>query len=581
MRFSLQILFFLFSCFIKAQESDLLTITSRKSDTSIYERLMNYTALKFDVMDLRFSEESINDLFVLAEKNNDLRIKIEALTIKSFNSKPLEKEAMLNECIDLSKKIKSPIQEANSLFFLAVHYSTEQQNIKAFEKYISCMELFEHAGFNKVPFISGKFYTYACFLCKMNEFEDALKYLFFSRKYFDSLHKNLELHIPNTISLCYKELGNFNRNFSYNKWIYSIAKQRNDVTWLMISSGNLAQNYITLKEYNKAIPLLISSTNLAKKYSYFVDQAESEVRLAKCYLALNKLNDANKILISIDTLISDHGSLKTKIDYYLQRSLYYKATDNPSMGYYYEKNHYQLKDSVFKLNFGVNYVVERVKLQAEQNLAAIKREQLEKKSGDLIRNITILFLVVFVIILIILIRYKVSIYKQKQKISAFEKDKLEQENRRKEDELRHAEQKLQDFTNYILERNNIIEKIQEKLDQKQIIKANIEAKEVELERINDLSNFTILTEEDWVNFKKLFEEVFPKFITYLKLNYPQFTKTEVRLICLCKLNLSTQDLAKMLAVSPSSIRQLKYRLRKKVSEEDQVITQLLDGYSNS
>ncbi len=579
LRFSLQIFLYLICCIVKAQDSDLLKIISRQSDTSVYERLMLYTALKYDETYLKFSKESIDDLLAFAEKNNDLESKIEALTIKSFNSQPSEKEAILHECIDIAKKIKSPIQEANSNYFLALHYAKEKQNIKAFEKFIFSVESFEQIGYDKIPGISRKLYGYSMFLYRLNEYEDALKYLYISKKFLHTYDKFIELHVPNTIALCYRKLGNFSKSFIYNKWIYSIAKQRKDSVWLYISSGNLAENYIALGQYEVAIPLLLLSANVTKKYSLFHDEAESKVRLAKCYLSVNKLNDANKILFAIDTLVADHGDIIIKMEYNLQKSLYFKAINNPNMGYYYEKNYYKLKDSLFNLNFGADYVKGRVRLQAERNLAELMRKQLEKKSGDLVRNITIFVLIILVFILIILIRYQVSIYKQKQKISSFEKEKLEQENKRKEDELRHAEQKLQGFTNYIIERNSIIEKIQEELDQKQVVKTNIETKEVELDRINDLSNFTILTEEDWVNFKQLFEEVFPKFITYLKLNYPQFTKTEIRLICLTKLKLSTRDLAKMLAISPSSIRQLKYRLRKKLSEEDEVIAQLLDSNS--
>jgi hypothetical protein len=81
--------------------------------------------------------------------------------------------------------------------------------------------------------------------------------------------------------------------------------------------------------------------------------------------------------------------------------------------------------------------------------------------------------------------------------------------------------------------------------------------------MQELLQRTILTEQDWVQFQLLFEKVYPDFIREQKTLYPDITQAELRYLVLEKLELNTQEMAKMLGVSDGTIRQTRFRLRKK------------------
>jgi predicted transcriptional regulator len=81
--------------------------------------------------------------------------------------------------------------------------------------------------------------------------------------------------------------------------------------------------------------------------------------------------------------------------------------------------------------------------------------------------------------------------------------------------------------------------------------------------LQELLRSTILTEQDWVQFQALFEKVYPDFIQEQKKRYPEITQAELRYLVLEKLELNTQAMAKMLGVSDGTIRQTRFRLRKK------------------
>lgn len=81
--------------------------------------------------------------------------------------------------------------------------------------------------------------------------------------------------------------------------------------------------------------------------------------------------------------------------------------------------------------------------------------------------------------------------------------------------------------------------------------------------LQELLQSTILTEQDWVQFRALFEKVYPDFIGAQKTLYADLTQAELRYLVLEKLQLSTQEMARMLGVSDGTIRQTRFRLRKK------------------
>tara|TARA_R110002050_G_scaffold56512_3_gene127111 strand:+ start:62695 stop:64359 length:1665 start_codon:yes stop_codon:yes gene_type:complete len=131
-------------------------------------------------------------------------------------------------------------------------------------------------------------------------------------------------------------------------------------------------------------------------------------------------------------------------------------------------------------------------------------------------------------------------------------------------ELEFKKQQLENFSKSIKEKNKLIEQFEKQIEKSE---ATTEEKE---ENLQQLTNSIILTEEDWRNFKKLYEEVHPNFFYNLKNDYPKLTNAEIRLLTLLKLNLSNKEIASMLGISPESVIKTKYRLKKKLSGQETI-----------
>ena len=80
-----------------------------------------------------------------------------------------------------------------------------------------------------------------------------------------------------------------------------------------------------------------------------------------------------------------------------------------------------------------------------------------------------------------------------------------------------------------------------------------------------LQHTAIITEENWLEFKDLFIQVYPGFFVRLKEKYPELSQAEIRLLALIRLNMSTREMANCLGVSPETIKKCRYRLRKKIN----------------
>ena len=74
----------------------------------------------------------------------------------------------------------------------------------------------------------------------------------------------------------------------------------------------------------------------------------------------------------------------------------------------------------------------------------------------------------------------------------------------------------------------------------------------------------INSEEEWKAFEEQFESVHQGFIERLAKRYPELTRTELKVCALLKLQMSTKEIANVLATTINNIEVQRYRIRKKL-----------------
>ncbi len=144
-----------------------------------------------------------------------------------------------------------------------------------------------------------------------------------------------------------------------------------------------------------------------------------------------------------------------------------------------------------------------------------------------------------------------------------------------EKELVKKKEELIRFTSIIKEKNKLIGEFKDQLEAVEGSKQSIIEPDMSFNNtVDHLMQSTILTPDEWTEFKKLFSQVYPGFLGNVRNKYPDLTETEERLLTLTKLNLSNREISSMLGISTDSVYKSRYRLSKKLevpSEEIETI----------
>lgn len=193
------------------------------------------------------------------------------------------------------------------------------------------------------------------------------------------------------------------------------------------------------------------------------------------------------------------------------------------------------------------------------------------------RNTMIVIIALLVLVLLILvylnIRKSKLLLKKEYTLMEAKKDLAQNELDQALSDLEMNKQNLQNLTQNIIKKNTQIQDLGLELEK---VKGSGEGDE-KIDQLNELIQFRILTSEDWDEFKKLFNMVYKGFFVKLKNEHPSLTKSEIKLFMVSKLNLSINDTAGLLAISPESVRKARYRLKKKLNlEEEDLSDYILD-----
>ncbi|NOR86456.1 MAG: hypothetical protein GQ527_02485, partial [Bacteroidales bacterium] len=258
-----------------------------------------------------------------------------------------------------------------------------------------------------------------------------------------------------------------------------------------------------------------------KKHKSLIQQKEASYGLLSCFLGLGQ-NDSVMFYHNIFIEVNDSLVAET----------------------YNEK--------IDKLNYDYQLEKERELLEKDKELITLQKNRQELVYLSLL---SILFIIVLIGVVIW--------YFQKNKL---QKSELQRENLRleKENISNVLDKKNRELTANVLnliERNEFISKLSEKLQNHVDLKNSDNAAKIQdiIRSIDkDASNNL------WKEFEIRYMEVHKDFRKKLTSNYPQLTANERKLCAFMVLNMSTKEISSITYQSENSIKIARYRLRKKL-----------------
>ena len=361
--------------------------------------------------------------------------------------------------------------------------------------------------------------------------------------------------IWNTLALAFQREQAYDSAIHYFKLAHNRSVQANDIFWAALTNGNLGYVYFKQGKFDEAIPLMENDYTESIRNNEYGSAVNAALSLSNIYL---KKGDPDKAASYLDfaTKHINRNNIYELPGFYKNLAEISRYHGDYLQALTYLDSFQLFKDSVAIIND--SKIIEQAKLnvQVEKHAGQILLLEAVRKRQVLFRNGLILILLLTGAIALLLLNQKLLRRKKENQLALLHQKMAE-------DELSGAKRELENFTNAVRDKNELIDSFKKEIDHLKETGAKASGDE-RFEQINELVHATILTEDDWKKFRQLFDKVYPGFIVRMKEKIPDLTPAEVRLLSLSKLQMTPTEMASMLGISYDAIKKTRQRLQKKL-----------------
>ncbi|WP_146064470.1 tetratricopeptide repeat protein [Algoriphagus boritolerans] len=351
----------------------------------------------------------------------------------------------------------------------------------------------------------------------------------------------------NTIGSSFYYKDEYDSALFYLQQAFRLATDNMDSVSAGMVSGDIGRIIFAKSNYDSALTLFKTDYEYSMYDSAYNEAANALQWMAKANLALG--NKASALGNSKEALrlLSLWPSRRYLRDTYFTLSQVYRALGDSDSAFYFNDRFIAINDSLEKEIATSSLEISNARLKSEESVYRIQKINNQKQKELFIRNCLMAAIILFSLIVFLIVNRG----RLKNKL-AFEK--AESEKVLLEQEIQSAKEQINSFTAHVIEKTSLIEKLEEQLNG---TVASAEQQQI----IAELSQQTILTEDDWLRFKLLFDKIYPVFFQKLKKNSVDITVAEQRIAALTRLELSSKQMAAMLGISVDSVHKARQRLR--------------------
>jgi len=373
---------------------------------------------------------------------------------------------------------------------------------------------------------------------------------------FDTIeNRGILLYLYNTMGLSYQKLHQYDSALIAFDHALKLARTYPNHPWVTLIQGNRGDVFFMQGRYDSAKVLLALDVegSLAQGPGWADNAANSMQWLARIKTIEGDPKGALEILRASDLQLKKLPKARIQANIYYGFIEAFRKLGNADSVFIYMQKYQHLHDSLEYAAGSAKAEVVQMRLENEANIHRITSLNKEKRRISLIRN----FIIVFVLLLSF-IGFMV-LNRQKLKLKVKQQQALD-EKRIAEQEAQSANDQLKLYTRNLIEKNTLVETLQQQLLQKEI-------SEEQKVHIASLSAHAILTDEDWENFKNLFEKVYPAFFYRLRQKVSDLSMADLRIAAMSKLQLSNKEAATLLGIAPNSVLKGRQRLRHRLGLE--------------
>ncbi|HUQ64601.1 MAG TPA: tetratricopeptide repeat protein [Flavitalea sp.] len=359
----------------------------------------------------------------------------------------------------------------------------------------------------------------------------------------------------NTVGQNYMKLEMPDSAMAYFDTSLQFANKMNDDVWRGINSGFIGQVLFQQKRVTEARPFLeiayVTNRNHERDHAGKALQllARIDLEQGKIDSARLKCNEALAILKPLGQTYYLQAASFLELAYHTSADIFMSAGMTDSF-YHYNRLYTNLRDSIQNVTLLSGTKIAQLRIDNENNYRAVQLLKREKRNNDMKRN--------FLIIAILLVSAIVFLYIKRMQLKQRHKEELVvKEKHAAEAELLAAKEQMKLFTENIIEKTDLIDKLKQ-----QILNKELSAEQRLV--VDEITHHTILTEAEWEHFKSLFEKIHPGFFNRLKERAHDVTVAEQRMAALTRMNLTARQMASILGISVDSVHKTRQRLRQRL-----------------
>ena len=463
------------------------------------------------------------------------------------------------EALDISKKKNYTRGIAEAYNNLGIYYRAKGVYGQAIDYFFTSLDIMEEeqdmAGIARSYNLIGIIYYY------LGDYNLSLEY--YTKALDLNIQQNDTIWIAgnsNNVGMIYEKMGQYNKALEFYNKSLQMNLELNNLNWVANNYGNIASLYKTQGK-SESLDYYFKALDITEKQNNIDGTASTNNSIGSYYNSVFEYDKALPHLLK-SYFLSDSIKLLLIRSYAAEElSKCYAGMQDYEKAYHYRMTFKVLNDS---LNFDRNtQKITRLEMQYNHQ-KELRVKELEYQKLELL-YISVATSLMAILIIIILIfgrqRAKSINFQMEQKNLQLEKLSLQEE-------LLFKSNELQTNIKYLVDKNDIITSVIEKLSE-----SKSEFKIENLQKVNDII-FRLqqsMSGDVWHDFEIRFKQVHGSFYKNLLKEYPDLSANEQKLCAFLKLEMTSKEIALLNHQSNKSVETARSRLRKKLNLSNQEV----------
>lgn len=393
------------------------------------------------------------------------------------------------------------------------------------------------------------------------------------------------------IGMVYDEQSSFDTAQVFYQKALDFYKRTSDKDGMAVAYNNIAGIYYFQGNIDKVLEYALLSLEIRRELNNKTDISFNLINIGMVYNAKGDYPTAIRY-IEEGLMLAKEVQAKPQISYgYQSLSDIYSKQGDFRKAYEYHRNFSAINDTIFREKSAEAMAEMQTRYETEKKE---QENEILKKDVQIQSNLKKYLLAIASALILLLItlfylfrlkstslKQSRTLLEQEKEINQLESERNEAEKKLLEDrifaeqqlnrlqkekyeaELKHKNQELANSALCIVTKNEVLAEIKQMVQDVSYQPGNDE-KYPELIR---LINKNIDADQNWQRFRIKFEEVHPGFFSRLNEKYPDLSDVYIKLCAYIRINLTTNEIARLISVTLAAVKKNRQRLRKKFNIE--------------